>query len=343
MQYYLEKYKSFFKYLETIKKKFRLIYKIDENNNQIIVKSNTRKMIFSYSNDFLQDYDNDSNYGGPFPTITLDNIRLPNNLKIMHFPIKITNYPDEVLPDNLSVMTVLDISNTKIKKFGKNTYIEGYLQAAGSSLEQLEQDLELARGMNISYTNINEIPISLFKNGRYLNFQLNGLFIKNMDELFNKDINDNFYVSYTSYIYENKEFFTRIVYISELSQEFSFDTIDSLSEFIFDKIPYIKIPMCMENMKKTILSYNIVLPIQKKLLLEEFDKITYEEIKENIQNNNSRVKKYEYKHIYNLIYYCRSKKAMNFLKKNNYIFTEKEYKTLLDPNIKALYANFLIN
>ena len=78
-----------------------------------------------------------------------------------------------------------------------------------------------------------------------------------------------------------------------------------------------------------------------KLLNEEYDLITEEEIQKYFNDKEFSI--YRDKVFVNVIDYCVSPKGIFYLKKLGYEFTERELNKITDPKIKSSYEKELIN
>lgn len=86
---------------------------------------------------------------------------------------------------------------------------------------------------------------------------------------------------------------------------------------------------------------NIIYPnLIKKLTLERFDQITKME-KLFFKENKEKIEEYIKFDENNIIYYSYTPRIIDYLVKNGYNFTEKEYELITEPNIKRLYKKYL--
>ena len=202
-----------------------------------------------------------------------------SNLK-MHSPMgtlnitktNISQLPNELYVDNLN------ISYTKIKKIGNKTIVNS-LNAYNSFLEEFPYDFQCLN-LNISYTKIKKIPLSLKNNNNndYLFILINGLLIENMIELFNNEE----IICYTT----SKENACCSFYgeISLQDIKNHCETYNcNLENGIYKKtgkkwnqnIERQQIDLTIKNI---IIGDNAIKPIQKKLLLDNFEAISKKEI-----------------------------------------------------------------
>lgn len=267
------------------------------------------------------------------------------------------------LPDGLRVSGDLIISNTPIEYIGKDTIICGAFVLSGSILKEFPNDIQLSDQSFIDMISIKNQDIRFlksFKNKKY-KIYINSI-IKNIDELYkNKNSLNIFFGNFCSKY--------KITYNNRPTNRIAFEKqmFEEENEFIYYHRNY---NSTEENKKrfqiyiKNMLLYGNTIPIRKKLLLENFENITQEEIdchinissktykKNNYKRKYKKVRKYKKfnrtKHTYKrvqfgaLINFCRTHKAMEFIYKNGYNFNELEYNNLLDKEVKHLYLKFLI-
>lgn len=90
-----------------------------------------------------------------------------------------------------------------------------------------------------------------------------------------------------------------------------------------------------------LLSYNAPNKLWNKLLFNDINNINSEDIN-YFHENKRHLEKYIKYDQDNIIFYCRSKEAFEFLFKNNYQFNDKEYIQIKKESIKPLYGNFFL-
>lgn len=249
----------------------------------------------------------------------------------------------EELPDNLIVYGDMNAASSKIRKFGKNNSVYGNsISIYNTPLEKIEDDV-IFYSLFIGNTKVTELPKKIFDKNKLRNIYISNVFIKNIDEFF--DYTSLYHNIYVLYSYGGTSFNIKNVIginIEQLKKDMDLSSYEDHEKII-----------------KNILLYNSV-PVQKKLLLEEFDLISKSEIenyiksrnkRKNLKNNfkdeqnlmkNKGIKINNNKLEFPLIYYCRTKKTMKFLKDNGYNFTQTEFKKITDSTIKRLYEYFLL-
>lgn len=232
--------------------------------------------------------------------------------------------------------------------------------------------------IDISDTNVDIIPIC-YKN-KHLNFIISGLFIKNIEQLYKPILHgNNFYEPYINlYIYDEEykqikfdNINPKLINIQELNFYIDYYHDHSILKYNKNSILtsiYKNFNKAYKNMInnynkqksieltiKTILLYNDYcinleknpdyinyFNINKKILLEQFDRINKDELEKyikeqnNLNKNNNEIK--------NTIItdFCRTEKALKFIAKNGYILSEVELKQITEYDISVFYEKVFL-
>lgn len=221
-----------------------------------------------------------------------------------------------IIPEDLYVNECVYIENTNFSKIGN--IISNYINIKNSNFNDLnkisfneEQKFFYLIMENIA---VKTIPIELIKKikdiykNKYINFTFRDVFIDNINKL----------------NYKNNSNLT--VYINRIKLNENIVPIINKDHKIFFKSNN-------ESDIRNILNFYSN-PLKQKLLLEKFQNITPEQIK---QEQEKEQKNKENNESFNLINYCRNLKTMKFIMKKGYIFTIEEYEKILDKKIKVLY------
>lgn len=139
-KYCREKYANFFEKLDRIcfGKNKTFVYYFNENKELIIKKTNDSLSYFYISDLF------------------------PPHTKFYQIDLTIDNYPEKTLPDNLYIENNLILkSSSNVEYFGKNTVIDGSLNAAESRLKSFE-NIKVKTNVDISETDVDILPNNLY-------------------------------------------------------------------------------------------------------------------------------------------------------------------------------------
>lgn len=118
-------------------------------------------------------------------------------------------------------------------------------------------------------------------------------------------------------------------------------TFYSFEEYYKYKILSSKFEKLNQNMLN-VLNYYVPNSLYSKLLTSEIDQITSKEIK-YFYDNKKKLEEYTKYDQNNIILYCRSKNAFNFLIEHNYQFNKTELLQINEKYISTLYENAYLN
>lgn len=216
-----------------------------------------------------------------------------------------------------------DSSGSNITNFGKDFCLKrGPLNINGISIpDNLPDFCEIEIDYNYNYNkNLIRIP-SYLKQKQNIELSCKGMLIENIHELKNTtNITLKLYRLKTGYVHINN------AYKTDFLNNFDFKKLD-----YYDKVNIINL-----------FSYMAPTSLHKKLFLNNINEINKEEIDYFIRNKERLEKKTEFDEN-NIIYYCRTKSAIEFLEKNNYHFNEKELENIKNTITKTLYEKMLMS
>lgn len=268
------------------------------------------------------------------------------NTIIEQFPIYLNvsgqmHMPEAKCPPSLGKTTIIgdvfDAKDSDLEDLGNNFFsIGGHVYLDGTNITQLPKNM-LSKNKNdiiyLSLCNLKNKKISLPNNF--------------------KKIKNEFYIACTNTLVEN-------IYEFKNNKNFEFlSLIDDYKKIIKNnkesKKNFIKKDIIdfkcitMENAfmnENTVLIMNAISylaphSLYSKLLLNRIDDITNKELSYfNRNKNHFNLHKKFTKN--NIIYYCRSYKAIQFLSKNGYDFNEEECKNIPIAKIKNFYEKELL-
>ena len=208
------------------------------------------------------------------------------------------------LPDNTKVLEKIKLEDTNIQEFGKN------IKTKILEINDIEHDNYSIKNME----NLEAQELFIYYDMR----------LKNINKIKN---------------------LKRIGFLQKILDETSQNEIDSI--FILDNETtegFLKtVKKLYINMYRNYLDFKSPNSLCSKLINEEYNLITENDIQECILSNNNReVLIGENKIPVSMIDYCVGPKGILYLKKAGYEFTKEELKTITDSSIKSNYENALI-
>lgn len=356
-----QKYSAFFNFLEN--KKINYIYE----NELLIVKDSVQFTSFVKDNEELENTvinisfpDNicfeqnvyfNASYCLEFGNKTIIKGYLEDIKKYPHSKAKIkslgnylevygTIFLDNVyigkFPDYFNVKNDLNLTAiTGAKSFGKKTIVDGSMHIDSKVLENLNDCNVCGKIIEIK-ANLKELPRLLLN--RNHNQEIS-LYLDSFDKEHKINLPENFnnirnsrITIYLNVLIENIwRFQTPNIIFHKFTK--IYEDICNLDNMLEDKFNYINIHNVLNYMAPTKLHY--------KLLNNKIEEITTDEIK-SFNDNRNKLENYCFFDKNNIILYCRSPQAMNFLFKNNYRFNRKQHETIKDNFIKNLYEKELV-
>lgn len=353
-----QKYLTFFNFLEN--KKINYIYE----NELLIIKESVSFTSFIENNDspenvvdillpdnicFEQNVCFNAGYSLEFGNRTvikgyLENINRYPKVKIkslgnyleVYGTIFLNNVYIGKFPDYFNIKNDLNLTEvTGAKTLGKKTIVDGSMHIDSNVLENLNDCNVRGKIIEIK-ANLKEFPKSLLNenHNKEISLYLDS-FVRdhkiNLPESFNNVRNSRITI-YLNVLIENIwRFKTPNIIFHKFTK--IYEDICNLDNMLEDKFNYINIYNVLNYMAPTKLHY--------KLLNNKIEEITTDEIK-SFNDNRNKLENYCFFDKNNIILYCRSPQAINFLFKNNYRFNRKQHETIKDNFIKNLYEKELV-
>ena len=312
-------------------------YCLETKNEQIEYKLN--------QDGFIDIFHNDETKNFIYLNSTKRNISVPPNVRF-HKNVNMWKSSLERIGENVIVNGNFYIINcSKLESIGEKLQCSNVLHISACENFKKIPDHTKSRIIFLENQDIQEFGKNIEANTLRIkkDYDITSLCIKNMENL---NIN-NLMINDVRLNNINKiKNLKRIGFLQKILDETSQNEIDD-SVFILDNETteeFLKtVKKLYINMYRNYLDFKSPNSLCSKLINEEYNLITENDIQECILSNNNReVLISENKIPINIIDYCVGQKGISYLKKLGYEFTEKELDTITETQIKSSYEKELI-
>lgn len=258
----------------------------------------------------------------------------------------------EYIPDNVIFHGNITIDSKILNKIGKNIAILGdFIIKRALNLKEIGEKLYIQSNFEMvnSLLGFKKTPDHMTVKG---NLVLESIYLKEIGNNTKVHCFDNRTIMYKM----PKNFHVKIIKIWKIKlKKIENICLDKLERIEMENVTIFKNPKNNKYISneyydekdvhyKEAIDYNFLSlkapnPLFRKLLNNEFHLITNKEIKKYL-NNKIYLKNSE--NSFNIIDFCQNEKALHFLEKNKYHFTEDELLTIKNDKIKSLYEKILI-